>query len=388
MKAVILDIDKNEATVMTEGGNIIGIRNNGYDIGQEIILHRRKNRSSMKRITGIIAAAAAAIVITGGIGGYTYYTPYGTVSLDVNPSIEYTINRFDRVLDVTGINDDGDDILLGLDTKRLINSNIETAIEDTIEQIDAEGYFSDEDGNYVVLAANTKEDAHTDTLLTSLEDNVGQRQNVEPISFKVTDAEISEAHSQGVSPGKKIMVDRLEGLSGEEIDRGEWNRRSVRDIVNEYDRLRENSKMHINTDPTTPESGQSLQTQEEEDMPQQMPQNVPREMTEDQPKQPQEDMPQQPAEDQPKQPQEDMPQQTTENQPQQSPENMPQKTPDVQLQQPPKEELPQNTDVPEIPGQEVQPNTPESIQPGHAPENVQPQQLPEGPGMRPEGNIR
>ena len=239
MKAVILDTDKNEATVMTDGGDIIGIRNNGYEIGQEIILHRRKKRASINRITGIVAAAAAALVITGGIGGYTYYTPYGTVSLDVNPSIEYTINRFDRVLDVTGINDDGDDILFGLDTKSLINRNIETAIEDTIEQIDAEGYFSDEDGNYVVLTANTKEEAHTDNLLSNLDNNVKQRENLEPISFKVSDDEITEAHSQGISPGKKMMVDRLEGVSGEEIDRSEWNRRSVRDIVNEYDRIRD-----------------------------------------------------------------------------------------------------------------------------------------------------
>lgn len=239
MKAVILDTDKNEATVMTDGGDIIGIRNNGYEIGQEIILHRRKKRASINRITGIVAAAAAALVITGGIGGYAYYTPYGTVSLDVNPSIEYTINRFDRVLDVTGINNDGDDILFGLDTKSLINRNIETAIEDTIEQIDAEGYFSDEDGNYVVLTANTKEEAHTDTLLSNLDNNVKQRENLEPISFKVSDDEITEAHSQGISPGKKMMVDRLEGVSGEKIDRSEWNRRSVRDIVNEYDRIRD-----------------------------------------------------------------------------------------------------------------------------------------------------
>ena len=103
MKAVILDTDKNEATVMTEGGDIIGIKNNGYEIGQEIILRSGKKRASINRITGIVAAAAAALVITGGIGGYAYYTPYGTVSLDVNPSIEYTINRFDRVLEVNGI---------------------------------------------------------------------------------------------------------------------------------------------------------------------------------------------------------------------------------------------------------------------------------------------
>ena len=36
-----------------------------------------------------------------------------------------------------------------------------------------------------------------------------------------------------------MMVDRLEGVSDEKIDRGEWNRRSVRDIVNEYDRIRD-----------------------------------------------------------------------------------------------------------------------------------------------------
>ncbi len=91
----------------------------------------------------------------------------------------------------------------------------------------------------MVLTANTKEEAHTDTLLSNLDNNVKQRENLEPISFKVSDDEITEAHSQGISPGKKMMVDRLEGVSDEKIDRGEWNRRSVRDIVNEYDRIRD-----------------------------------------------------------------------------------------------------------------------------------------------------
>ena len=36
MKAVVLDITGKEATVMTHEGDIIGIRNKGYDIGQEI----------------------------------------------------------------------------------------------------------------------------------------------------------------------------------------------------------------------------------------------------------------------------------------------------------------------------------------------------------------
>ncbi len=75
MKAVILDTDKNEATVMTDDGDIIGIRNKGYEIGQEITLHQKKRTGSINRIAGIVGAAAAALVITGGIGGYAYYTP-------------------------------------------------------------------------------------------------------------------------------------------------------------------------------------------------------------------------------------------------------------------------------------------------------------------------
>ena len=203
MQAVILDITGNEATVMTRAGDIIGVRNNGYEIGQEISIPVR-TKAAAHRLAGI-AAAAAVVMIS--LGGYTYYSPYGTVSLDVNPSIEYTINRFDRVLDVTGVNDDGDDILSMLGTGNLVHRNIEDAIEDTIGQIEAEGYITDEDGNYVVLTANTERDDHTDTLLANLDNNVKKRKNIKPMSFKVSKDEIDEAHKQGISPGKKMMVD-------------------------------------------------------------------------------------------------------------------------------------------------------------------------------------
>ena len=235
MKAVILDITGNEATAMTSGGDIIGIRNRDYDIGQEITLRKARGRSSaITTITGIAAAAAAVAIVT---GGFTYLRPYGVVSLDVNPSIEYTINRFDRVLKVNGVNEDGESILAQIDTKSLINKNIENAIDDTIDRIEAEGYISDADENYVVLTANTDEEIHTETLLTSLEGQVKQRDNIEPISFNVSRDELDEAHKQGLSAGRKIMVDRLEEASDNNIDRDEWSKRSVRDMVREYDRL-------------------------------------------------------------------------------------------------------------------------------------------------------
>ena len=239
MKAVVLEISENEATVMTHDGDIIGIRNKNYDIGQEINIKRASAALSAKiyKFTPIIAAAAVAVVIIAG-GAGLYFNPYGTVSLDINPSIEYTINRFDRVLEVNGMNDDGSDILASINTDRLINRNIEDAVDATIEQIEADGYITDEDGNYIVVSANTKEENHTDELLVKLDNRVKSFEKTEPVIFKVTDDELGEAHRQGISAGKKKMVDTLEEVYGEDIDREEWNKKSVREIVKERDRIR------------------------------------------------------------------------------------------------------------------------------------------------------
>ena len=234
MKAVVLDITDGEATVMTKSGDIIGVKDENYGIGQEIMIKESVGKNIIRFLPTI--AAAAVLLLTIGIGSYVYMKPYGTVSLDVNPSVEYTINRFDRVLSVNGINDDGSDIVSYLDVKQLVNRNIETAIDKTIEQIEAEGYLSNEAENYVVVTAHTVTDTHTDELVDKLDKAVSRHENVRSIASKVSDEEIREAHEQGVSPGKKMMVDRLDDISDEKIDRDKWNGKSVKEIVDEYDR--------------------------------------------------------------------------------------------------------------------------------------------------------
>ena len=258
MKAVVLDVTDGEATLMTGDGDIIGIADKGYDIGQEITIEDNK-RSTLPFTAKIYRfmpaiAAAAAILITLGTGSYAYYKPYGTVSLDINPSIEYTINRFDRVLRVNGVNDDGSDILSEIDVSNLINKSIESALDATIEQIEADGYISDEDGNYVVVTANTGKESHTDKLVDKLDRTVAGHENMTPIAVKVSDDELNEAHRQGISAGKKMMVDRLDKVTDEEIDRKEWNGRSIREIADEYDRIQKTGRDKHKSVPDEPES--------------------------------------------------------------------------------------------------------------------------------------
>ena len=106
MKAVIVEIKNDFAAILSDDGRILKVRNNNYAIGQ--VIEMNQNKLFKTRKFAAIAASAAAFILLCGTSAWAYMTPYSYVSLDVNPSIEYSLNRFDRVLDVTAVNDDGE----------------------------------------------------------------------------------------------------------------------------------------------------------------------------------------------------------------------------------------------------------------------------------------
>lgn len=65
------------------------------------------------RRTPLIAALVSCLVLVAlGVGGIAWaWQPYAYVAIDVNPSIELGINRFDRVASTRSYNDDGAELL-------------------------------------------------------------------------------------------------------------------------------------------------------------------------------------------------------------------------------------------------------------------------------------
>ncbi len=109
MKVVIVDLKGRYAAALAENGEIKRIVNNHYEIGQEIELYDikevRQPRFAPRVIRRVVAVAAAVIVLAIGSMATAYAIPYGTVSLESDPSIEYTINCFDYVIGVKALND-------------------------------------------------------------------------------------------------------------------------------------------------------------------------------------------------------------------------------------------------------------------------------------------
>ncbi len=79
---------------------------------------RAKRSRSFQYIYKYAAVCAVMLVFVFGLGSYSVFnTAVSYISIDVNPSIELALNRFDHVVEAAAYNDDGAAVLNGLDLK-------------------------------------------------------------------------------------------------------------------------------------------------------------------------------------------------------------------------------------------------------------------------------
>ena len=171
MKVVIVDLKGRYAAALAENGEVKRIVNHHYEIGQEIELYDikevRQPRFAPRVIRRVVAVAAAVIVLAVGSMATAYAIPYGTVSLESDPSIEYTINCFDYVIGVKALNDDGDAVLNEIDESKLRHHRIEDAIDTTVRQMEKDGYPDAENGS-VAINVNTPDNDRNDRMKDDL----------------------------------------------------------------------------------------------------------------------------------------------------------------------------------------------------------------------------
>lgn len=235
MKSVILEIKDGFAAVLSDNGCIEKIKNNNYEVGQVIQTSTSKVRFTRK-ITVFAASAAAFAVLS--VGTWAYASPYSYVSLDVNPSIEYTVNRFDRVIHVKAVNDDGEEILSEIKLEDLKNKTIEAALSRTINQISELGFFDGTDAGGIVIATSGKNKEKAEQLAQDLQESVedevaenGDNVTVEAISVGLE--RVEQARELGVTPGKLNLVEKLQAAATDPttIILEEWLDKPVKDIM-------------------------------------------------------------------------------------------------------------------------------------------------------------
>ena len=169
--AVIVEVRGRKATALTRQGEFIRVNNEGYTIGEQVLLvpqvaATRPARKRMRLTAYAGMAAGFLLLVLGGFKGYTM--PVGVVSLDVNPSIEFKINAFDRVLDISAVNDDAGRILANMDKDALRYHTVDEVVDATILVLRESGYLADATGNDVVISASSYDTRHTEQIAERL----------------------------------------------------------------------------------------------------------------------------------------------------------------------------------------------------------------------------
>lgn len=230
MKGIVVEINKNDAVILTDDGIFAKVKNKNYAVGQAANIQESRKTYS-KLVAGAASMAAAFAVCT--IGAYAWFTPTDYVSLDVNPSVEYSLNTFDRILEVKGVNDDGEEILDNLDLK---NMTIEDAVKETLDKLMADGYLTDDPNGGVVITTSNDEMEDAEQLASELEQEIqAYLDGKEGVTAEV-DAEavaperVEKAKELGVTPGKLNLVEKLQESTAEAIDVEAWLTMPVKEI--------------------------------------------------------------------------------------------------------------------------------------------------------------
>ena len=192
---------------------ILSARNmeKGTVIDMTQALQNQQNKHTVRNRA--IAAAAALVLAVGGFAGYQYQFAVDTaVSIDVNPSIELEVNRQEKVLRATPLNDDAQTILDGM---KLEGVNLKTAVNAVIGSMVQNGYFTDE-VNSILLSVDNDDEAKRVALQEELTQGVNE--SLQQLSVNGTvfaqslnsSAELKAlAEQYGISEGKAYWVQML-----------------------------------------------------------------------------------------------------------------------------------------------------------------------------------
>jgi len=169
----------------------------------------------------LVSAFACIVLLLIG-GQWLYFTPTVEISIDINPSIELSVNRFNRIISFESYNDDGKKLINSLDIKFMKYTE---AVNQIIESEDIVSLLSnDEILMLVIIGSDSKQ---SEEILSNIQSYTWERNNT--YCYYANSEEVETAHEVGLSYGKyraylelqrfdsTITVDDIQNMTMREI---------------------------------------------------------------------------------------------------------------------------------------------------------------------------
>jgi len=215
MKAMVMSIKDGKAAVLAHDGTFNEIKDRGYSVGQ-IMDYKAPSASIIRfasaKASQIAAAAAAVLIISTAITATTY--GYSTVTLDVNPSLRYDLNVFDRVVDLDSYNEDGEEIVEKI-RSGVMGKELEQALDITLDALDDSDYIKEDTPVVLTVASHMHRDERLKqkadaemkewNLKEHPSDGGSERKSVSPNTIIITRDQLKASDKKQESPGRPVL---------------------------------------------------------------------------------------------------------------------------------------------------------------------------------------
>ena len=214
MKGIVVEVKNNKTVVLADNGEFIKL-NHVYNVGETFDIPSRIGISHVRR--NLLAACAALMIFLGAGGIYAATTPYSYVTVDVNPSIEYSVNYFDNVISTKALNKDGKAVVKSLSDVK--GSKVTAAVDDAIGVMEDKGYIDKSEISYAIVSVVSKDNDRTKSiskdLATSIKKSDNDKLTVDVVIGTMSDRET--AQKINTSTGRLQVAKQLTDSTNSEI---------------------------------------------------------------------------------------------------------------------------------------------------------------------------
>lgn len=244
ISGIIIRLKGKKAIILTDQGNFIKKkRKPGMAVGQQILIIESESQRLARRFrTRAMSFAAAACGVLIVMLCFLRFIPenmvFAYVDLDINPSIEFAIDRENFVLEVNPLNEDAKTLTEGLNT---VNRTLDAAIFELVEKMEREGLIRSDKDNIILVSAslhsgNTdkKESRKLEMLLSEIKTGIENMGSQEIICEVLTvEPQIKKAASKnGLSMARQEAYDRAQ-KKGMALTVEEVRSKPVSDVLKE-----------------------------------------------------------------------------------------------------------------------------------------------------------
>ena len=207
MKGVVLEVRDGCSAILLEDGTVVK-RPTTYGIGETIEVEATVTKMPSKtRLSRIVAAVAAFTVVFTGGGTYAYLdaTAMSQISLDVNPSLEYELNHFDRIVSVKDDNDDAKEVVDQLYEEGVKGDTLTEALAKTEDILKDLGYLAEDDDPYILVSVCSGSQKKYAELTAEIESQLSsEAYNVTVLA--ISEENKKEAEELGLSGGRYAIM--------------------------------------------------------------------------------------------------------------------------------------------------------------------------------------